>query len=52
MLASLSLNLAVLLAPAEDEGERRLAVVQVPGRLPRLVRPPGSKASPTCCSKT
>ena len=41
MLASLSLNLAVLLAPADDEGERRLAVVQVPGRLPRLVRPPG-----------
>jgi polyphosphate kinase len=41
MLASLSLNLAVLLAPGEDEGERRLAVVQVPGRLPRLVRPPG-----------
>ena len=41
MLASLSLNLAVLLAPAEEGDEPRLAVVQVPGRLPRLVRPPG-----------
>ncbi len=41
MLASLSLNLAVLLAPVGEEGERRLAVVQVPARLSRLVRPPG-----------
>jgi polyphosphate kinase len=41
MLASLSLNLAVLLGPAEGEDEPRLAVVQVPSRLPRLVRPPG-----------
>jgi len=41
MLASLSLNLAVLLAPAEGENEPRLAVVQVPGRLPRLLRAPG-----------
>jgi len=41
MLASLSLNLAVLIGPAEGEEEPRLAVVQVPGRLPRLVRPPG-----------
>ena len=41
MLASLSLNLAVLLGPAEGDDEPRLAVVQVPGRLPRLVRPPG-----------
>ena len=41
MLAGLSLNLAVLLAPAEDEEEPRLAVVQVPSRLPRLVRPTG-----------
>ena len=31
MLASLSLNLAVLLAPADGEDEPRLAVVQVPG---------------------
>jgi len=41
MLAGLSLNLAVLLGPPEGEEEPRLAVVQVPGRLPRLVRPPG-----------
>jgi len=41
MLASLSLNLAVLIGPAEGDDEPRLAVVQVPGRLPRLVRPPG-----------
>jgi polyphosphate kinase len=43
MLAGLSLNLAVLLEPMEGEEEARLAVVQVPGRLPRLVRPPGSE---------
>jgi polyphosphate kinase len=42
MLANLSLNLAVLLAPAEGETEPRLAVVQVPSRLPRLVRPAGA----------
>ena len=41
MLSSLSLNLAVLLGPPDGEDEPRLAVVQVPGRLPRLVRPPG-----------
>jgi polyphosphate kinase len=41
MLAGLSLNLAVLLGPPDGEEEPRLAVVQVPGRLPRLVRPPG-----------
>jgi polyphosphate kinase len=41
MLATLSLNLAVLLAPAEEGDDPRLAVVQVPGRLPRLVRPAG-----------
>ena len=41
MLASLSLNLALLLAPAADEEEPRLAVVQVPGGLPRLFRAPG-----------
>ena len=41
MLASLSLNLAVLIGPAEGDDEPRLAVVQVPSRLPRLVRPPG-----------
>ncbi len=43
MLAGLSLNLAVLLAPAGGEEGERLAVVQVPGRLPRLVRPTGSE---------
>jgi polyphosphate kinase len=41
MLASLSLNLAVLLGPADGDDDPRLAVVQVPGRLSRLVRPPG-----------
>jgi polyphosphate kinase len=41
MLASLSLNLAVLLGPPDGEEDPRLAVVQVPSRLPRLVRPPG-----------
>jgi polyphosphate kinase len=41
MLAGLSLNLAVLLGPVDGEEDPRLAVVQVPGRLPRLVRPPG-----------
>jgi polyphosphate kinase len=41
MLASLSLNLAVLLGPADGDEDPRLAVVQVPGRLSRLVRPPG-----------
>jgi polyphosphate kinase len=41
MLASLSLNLAVLIGPADGEDQPRLAVVQVPSRLPRLVRPPG-----------
>src|SRR5262249_21959147 len=43
MLAGLSLNLALLLAPVEGETQPRLAVVQVPGRLPRLVRPGGGE---------
>lgn len=38
MLANLSLNLALLLAPAEGEELPRLAVVQVPSRLPRMIR--------------
>lgn len=38
LLANLSLNIALLLEPAEGTTEPRLAVVQVPGRLPRLVR--------------
>src|SRR5437667_4874298 len=41
MLAGLSLNLAILLSPAPGEEAPRLAVVQVPARLPRLVRPAG-----------
>ena len=41
-LASLSLNLALLLSPAGEGEPPRLAVVQVPGRLPRLVRPSGA----------
>ncbi len=41
MLSSLSLNIAVCLSPAEDEDAPRLAVVQVPSRLPRLVRVAG-----------
>jgi len=45
VLASLSLNLAVLLEPAEGDDEPRLAVVQVPARLPRLVRLPGGDGS-------
>jgi polyphosphate kinase len=42
MLSSLSLNLALLLEPAETDQPPRLAVVQVPARLPRLVRPLGA----------
>jgi polyphosphate kinase len=40
-LANLSLNLGILLAPAEGTEEPRLAVVQVPAGLRRLVRPVG-----------
>ncbi|HEY6548830.1 MAG TPA: RNA degradosome polyphosphate kinase, partial [Vicinamibacteria bacterium] len=40
-LSSLSLNLAVFLGPGEGEERPRLAVVQVPAKLPRLVRPQG-----------
>ncbi|MCG6928556.1 MAG: polyphosphate kinase 1 [Acidobacteria bacterium] len=43
MLAGLSLNLAVLLAPAAGDEQERLAVVQVPGGLPRLVHPSGAE---------
>ncbi|MEW5983270.1 MAG: polyphosphate kinase 1 [Acidobacteriota bacterium] len=42
MLASLTLNLAVRLLPAGEGEAPRLAVVQVPARLPRLVRVPGA----------
>jgi polyphosphate kinase len=40
-LSNLSLNLAILLAPPEGSEEPRLAVVQVPAGLRRLVRPVG-----------
>jgi polyphosphate kinase len=40
-LSGLSINLAVLLTPEKDgSGETRLAVVQVPGRMPGLCRLP------------
>ncbi len=42
MLASLTLNLAVRLLPAAEGEAPRLAVVQVPARLPRLVKVPGA----------
>jgi polyphosphate kinase len=38
LLSSLSLNLALRLSPAPGEQEDRLAIVQVPPRLTRLVR--------------
>ena len=38
LLASLSLNIAVLFEPTENETTPRLAVVQVPSRLNRLIR--------------
>ncbi|PYQ11401.1 MAG: polyphosphate kinase 1 [Acidobacteria bacterium] len=44
-LANLSLNLAILLAPGEGEEQPRLALVQVPGGLRRLVRPVGGEGS-------
>jgi polyphosphate kinase len=37
MLSSLSLNVAVWLAPPPGGEQRRLAIVQVPAKLPRLV---------------
>ena len=37
LLASLTLNIAVWLVPAAGDAERRLAVVQVPPGLPRLI---------------
>ena len=43
MLANLSLNLALRLEPAPGEEQARLAIVQVPARLPRLVRVAGSE---------
>jgi polyphosphate kinase len=40
LLSSLSLNVAVLLGPAPGQEAERLAIVQVPAGLPRLVRLP------------
>ncbi len=44
-LVNLSLNLAILLAPGDGEEQPRLALVQVPGGLRRLVRPVGGEGS-------
>jgi polyphosphate kinase len=44
MLSSLSVNLALRLAPVEDGEPERIAVVQVPSGLPRLVRVAGGEA--------
>jgi polyphosphate kinase len=44
-LGNLTLNLAVLLAPAEGEDRNRLGVVQVPSGLRRLVRPIGGEGA-------
>jgi polyphosphate kinase len=41
-LAGLSLNIGLLLAPAAEGEPPRLGVVQVPSRLPRLVRLPSA----------
>jgi polyphosphate kinase len=43
LLSSLSLNLALLLEPASGEDERRLAIVQVPAGLTRLVEVAGGE---------
>jgi polyphosphate kinase len=43
MLSSLSVNLALRLAPAGDGPAERIAVVQVPSGLPRLVRVAGGE---------
>ncbi len=45
LLASLSLNVVLRLAPADAGAAPRLAVVQIPPRLPRLVRVPGEAAT-------
>jgi polyphosphate kinase len=46
MLSSLSVNLAFVLAPERGHSDRRLAIVQIPPKLPRLVRIAGA-ATPT-----
>ena len=45
MVSSLSVNLALRLAPAEDGAPERIAVVQVPSGLPRLVRVAGGEGA-------
>ena len=45
LLASLSLNLVVILEPAPGESDSRLAIVQVPASLARLVRIPDAAGS-------
>ncbi|MGE0452386.1 MAG: polyphosphate kinase 1 [Vicinamibacteria bacterium] len=45
MLANLSLNVALLVEAPEGEEGQRLAVVQVPAVLPRLVRPLGAEGT-------
>ena len=50
LLSSLSLNLAVRLDAAPGETEQRLAIVQVPPGLARLV-PLGGAGRRSCCSK-
>jgi polyphosphate kinase len=44
MLSALSLNVAFWLPPTTEDTERRLAIVQLPSRLPRLVRLKGIDA--------
>ena len=45
LLSSLSLNLALRLEPSEPGDPPRLAVVQLPSRLPRLVRVAGGEGA-------
>ena len=52
LLSSLSLNLALLLEPAPGETRPRLAIVQVPAGLTRLVQLVEAAASRSCCSRT
>ncbi len=48
-LPALAFNLAALLQPAKDHGtDPRLAVVQVPGKLPGLLRLPGGQSPEMC----
>jgi polyphosphate kinase len=45
VLSNLSLNLAVRLGPTDGEEGERLAMVQVPARLPRMARVAGGEGS-------